>query len=161
MIILGIDPGTHRIGWGVINQNKQNIKEVSYGCIDFKSGAGSALANLSKIYLAMGEIIQKYQPEIVAVEKIFFFKNSKTVIEVSQARGVIVLGALNHNLIVKEFTPLQVKQAVSGYGRAEKKGVQKMVKLILGLKTEPKPDDAADALAIAICAAHTHNYNEL
>ena len=156
MIILGIDPGTHRIGWGVINQDKENIKEVGYGCIDFKPAAGGALGNLSKIYKAMAEIIQKYRPTTVAVEKIFFFKNSKTVIEVSQARGVIVLAALDQGLEVKEFTPLQVKQAVSGYGRAEKRAVQKMVKLILGLKTEPKPDDAADALAIAICAAHTY-----
>lgn len=158
MIILGLDPGTNRIGYGLINQGGGKTIALDYGCMDFKSVKDNPLANLPLIQKAIAAILKKYRPDLVAIEKIFFFKNKKTVIGVSQARGVILAAVMEQGFKVKEFTPLEVKQAVSGYGRADKKAVQKMVKIILGLEKEPKPDDAADALAVAICCANTRDY---
>ncbi|MEK7209678.1 MAG: crossover junction endodeoxyribonuclease RuvC [Patescibacteria group bacterium] len=155
MIILGIDPGTNRIGYGLIDHNSQKTRVLDYGCVDLKSDRNNPLSHLPLIQKEIVALLKKYQPEVVAVEKLFFFKNKKTVIGVSQARGVIVSSALNQGCKVKEFTPLEVKQAVSGYGRADKKAVQKMVRLVLSLDRDPQPDDAADALAVAICCAHT------
>lgn len=154
MIILGIDPGTATLGYGIIEAQKSKLTVISYGCTttpkDFPSPT-----RLKLLYDAVANLIKKHKPRIVAVEELFFFKNAKTVITVAQARGVALLAAENQNVKVCEFTPLQVKQAVSGYGKAEKQQVQKMVKVLLGLKEIPKPDDAADALAIAICAANS------
>ena len=154
MIILGIDPGTNRIGYGVVETNDTATCFVDCGCIEFKTNTNSQ-ANLNSLHAAVQRLIKKHRPNAVAVEKIFFFKNSKTVIAVSQSRGVILLAAAQTQTPIREFTPLQVKQAVSAYGRAQKKEVQKMVRLILGLDFNPSPDDAADALAVAVCAAHS------
>lgn len=153
MIILGIDPGTAILGYGCVNAEKNKNKLITYGCLKTPKDFNDA-SRLKILYEGLVKLIKKLKPDYLAVEKIFFFKNAKTVISVSQARGVTILAAANLGIPVVEFTPLQVKQAVSSYGRAEKQQVQKMVKLLLGLAEIPKPDDAADALAIAICAAH-------
>lgn len=156
MIILGIDPGTAITGYGVVEYKGNNFKLLEYGVI--RSAKNEVLAvRLNKIFTGINEIIDKYKPEQFAVEELFFNKNVKTALSVGHARGVILLAAHLKGLKVNEYTPLQVKQAVVGYGRAEKKQVQFMVKAILNLPDIPKPDDAADALAIAIC--HGHSYS--
>lgn len=153
-IILGIDPGIADTGYGVIQAEKQKLTCLDYGSI--KTKAKTELADrLEIINIELNKIIKKYQPNLTAVEELFFCKNVKTALVVGQARGVILLTAKQNNIPVVEFTPLQVKQAVSTYGRAEKLQVQKMVKLLLNLKELPQPDDAADALAVAICAANS------
>jgi crossover junction endodeoxyribonuclease RuvC len=157
MIILGIDPGTATTGFGVIESDKGKLKILDYGCIltDAKMNMPERLDLIAK---ELKKIIKKHKPRIMAVEELFFFKNNKTIITVSQARGVILFIGKNAGLKVCEYTPLQVKQAVVGYGRAEKKQVQQMVKAILNLESAPKPDDAADALAVAICCASSVKY---
>ena len=156
MIILGIDPGTAITGYGVIENNKGKVKAVDYGCILTDKGLKMP-ERLDLLGEELKKIIKKYKPQAMAVEELFFFKNAKTVITVGQARGVILFVGKNvgkkTGIDIYEYTPLQVKQAVVGYGRADKKQVQSMVKAILGLNEIPKPDDAADALAIAICCA--------
>jgi len=152
MIILGIDPGTATTGYGVIKNQKKKKNPVclEYGLIETKANL-SPSERLKKINIELGKLIKKYQPEILAVENVYFFKNLKTALPVSQAKGVILFTAAKKKIPVYEFTPLQAKLAITGYGRAEKKQIQKMIKSILNLKEIPKPDDAADALAIAIC----------
>jgi len=157
MKILGIDPGTATTGWGVIEKSKvksQKLKVVDYGLITTPANLSTA-ERLVKLNREISSLIKKYKPSIAAVEDIFFFKNLKTAIKVSQARGVILLAISKSKIPIVEYTPLQVKQAVACYGRAEKIQVQKMVKILLNLKEIPRPDDAADALAIAICCAHS------
>lgn len=154
-VILGIDPGIADTGYGVIEVDKQHLKSVAYGSI--KTRAGIDLANrLEQINTELDRIIQRHKPDFMAVEQLFFCKNVKTALIVAQARGVVLLTARKYKLSIVEFTPLQVKQAVSAYGKASKLQVQKMVKLILGLNKLPKPDDAADALAVAICGANSN-----
>ncbi|OGD43099.1 crossover junction endodeoxyribonuclease RuvC [Candidatus Azambacteria bacterium RIFCSPLOWO2_02_FULL_46_11] len=153
-VILGIDPGTSIIGFGFIEKRAGGLFPLTYGCI--KNPANEPIEKkLLKLEKELEELLKEHRPEILAIEKIFFFKNAKTIIDVSRAQGVILLAAARFKIPIFEFTPLEVKQAVSGYGRAEKQQVQKMVRLILRLKEIPKPDDAADALAIAICAANS------
>jgi len=157
MTILGIDPGTATTGFGIIKKLKirgEKLKVIDYGCIKTAANLSTA-ERLKRLSLELNLLIKKCKPDIVAVEDIFFFKNLKTAIKVSQARGVILLTAAKSKCIIEEFTPLQVKQAVACYGRADKTQVQKMVKTLLNLKQIPKSDDAADALAIAICCAHS------
>ncbi len=154
-IILGIDPGLADTGYGVIKKNN-NGKLIcqEYGVV--KTSAGEELGErLETINKKLDKIIKKHKPGLIAVEQLFFCKNVKTALLVGQARGVILLTARQSKIPTVEFTPLQVKQAVSSYGQAGKLQVQKMVKLLLNLKELPKPDDAADALAIAICAANS------
>jgi crossover junction endodeoxyribonuclease RuvC len=153
MIILGIDPGTAIIGYGVIKGPKK-LEIIDYGCITTTPDFSTA-ERLGKLHVELEKLIKKHKPDIVAVEDIFFFKNLKTAIKVSQARGVILLTIAEAKIKVAEYTPLQIKQAVACYGRADKNQVQKMVKVLLNLKEIPKPDDAADALAIAICCANS------
>lgn len=153
MIILGVDPGTATLGYGIIDARKNKLTPLGYGCITTPKNISSS-ARLKSLFDKLIDLIKKYEPQIMAVEELFFFKNAKTVITVAQARGMALLAAENKQINVYEFTPLQVKQAVSGYGKAEKHQVQKMVKAILQLNEVPRPDDAADALAIAICAAN-------
>lgn len=161
MIIIGIDPGTATTGFGVIKKTKNDKLElIEYGCITTEKNLTSA-KRLEKLYKEITDLIKKHKPDIVAVEDIFFFKNLKTAIKVSQARGVILLSIIKNKAKLLEFTPLQIKQAVTCYGRADKNQVQQMVKALLNLKKIPKPDDAADALAIAICAANTYNSIEI
>jgi crossover junction endodeoxyribonuclease RuvC len=157
-IILGIDPGIADTGFGVIaKQSNGCLACVDYGTI--KTSPKASLSDrLEILSCELTKIIKKYQPETIAVEQLFFCKNVKTALIVGHARGVILLTAKQHEIEPLEFTPLQVKQAVSTYGKASKLQVQKMVKLLLNLKELPQPDDAADALAIAICASNsTHN----
>jgi len=156
MIIFGIDPGTATTGFGIIKKNKE-LELIRYGCIKTPKNLKPA-ERLKRIYKQLCMLMKKYKPNAVAVEDIFFFRNLKTVIKVSQARGVILLAASELKIPISELTPLQIKQAVTGYGRAEKIQVQKMVKIILHLDKIPKPDDAADALAAAICCANTVKY---
>jgi len=157
-IILGIDPGTARMGWGLINYNdsNHNYTLVDYGVLETDSSLEDHL-RLKDLYTALDILIKKHNPQVVAVEDIFYFKNQKTLITVAQARGVVLLLAAKGGKVCHSFTPLQIKQAVTGYGQADKKQVQTMVKTLLKLKEEPKPDDAADALAVAICCAHSLN----
>lgn len=152
MTILGIDPGTATTGYGVIKSIRGQIQLIEYGCI-ITSKKNSAESRLAEIYKDLTKLIKKYRPAIMAVESIFFFKNLKTAISVAQARGVILLCARQNKLKLLEFTPLQIKMSLTNYGRADKKQIQYMVKQLLDLNTVPKPDDAADALAVAICAA--------
>lgn len=152
--ILGIDPGTAIVGFGVIAVNGQNLRLVAYGCITTPAKTPQVI-RLKHIYNELKDVIKKYQPDQVAVEQLFFYNNAKTALTVGEARGVILLAAAQNKLPVREFTPLQVKQAVSCYGKASKSQVQRMVKLLLNLSDIPKPDDAADALAVAIAGANS------
>ncbi len=154
-VILGIDPGLADTGFGIIAKEGGCLKLIDYGVVKTKAGK-PAKDRLSEIYQSLEKIIKKYQPDSVSIEQLFFCKNVKTALSVGQARGVIVLLAGQNNIPLKEFTPLQVKMGTTGYGKASKNQVQQMVKIILKLKELPKPDDAADALAIAICNAHTN-----
>jgi len=155
-VILGIDPGIADTGYGIIIEKNNKFICLDYGSI--KTNSKIAMAQrLEILNLELSKIIKKYNPKIIAIEQLFFCKNVKTALVVGQARGIILLTAKQHNLYIKEFTPLQVKQAVSTYGKADKSQIQKMVKILLNLKEIPRPDDAADALAIAICAAN-NNY---
>lgn len=155
MIILGIDPGTATTGYGVVDSDKGKIKEVAYGCVLTKS-TQSLENRLITIFDELTKVIKKFKPEMVAVEELFFASNTKTAISVGHARGVILLACSKAKVPVYEYTPLQIKQAVCGYGRADKQQIQKMVKALLNLEEIPKPDDAADGLAIAICHANSH-----
>ena len=164
MIILGIDPGTTTTGFGVIEIQDPPTGEAGkqlilrdYGVITTKPKIPLA-EKLAEIYKDITQIIDNVKPDQIAIEQIFFFKNTKTAMSVGQARGVILLAAQNAKLQITEFTPLQVKAAICSNGRAEKKQIQEMVKNILNLKETPKPDDAADALAIAICCHHYQKY---
>lgn len=154
MRILGIDPGYAIVGVGVIDYEGNRFKTVEYGAILTEAGE-EMFDRLKKIYDELTYIINRVKPDAMAIEELFFNSNQKTAINVAQARGVLVLAAKNLGVPVFEYTPLQVKQAVVGYGRAEKKQVQQMTKAILNLSEIPKPDDTADALAIAVCHAHT------
>ena len=156
MRIIGIDPGYAIVGYGVIDYIGNKFKIVEYGAITTESNQNMN-ERFKSIHDDLNTIIERTKPEFLAIEELFFNSNQKTAINVAQARGVLLLSALNHGISVHEYTPLQVKQAVVGYGRAEKKQVQLLVKSILGLEKVPKPDETADALAIAVCHAHSYN----
>lgn len=156
MIILGIDPGYAIVGYGILEYKNTKFKVLDYGAITTDADT-DMFYRFKEIHDELNRIIEQYNPEYMAIEQLFFNSNQKTAINVAQARGALILSALNHNLKIFEYTPLQVKQAVAGYGRADKNQVQQMVKLLLNLEKVPKPDDTADALAIAIC--HGHSYN--
>lgn len=154
-VILGIDPGIADTGFGVIKKDKSgNLTCLDYGSIKTKANTVMA-SRLEIINKELKKIIRKYKPQIIAVEQLFFCRNVKTALVVGQARGVVLLTSKQNKVSIVEFTPLQVKQAVAAYGQASKMQVQKMVKLLLNLDEIPKPDDAADALAIAICAVNS------
>ncbi len=152
MVILGIDPGFARLGYAVIKKDGQNLSILKYGCLETKSDLENVV-RLQSLTLDLKNIVREYRPDVVGVEKLFFFKNKKTVIQVAEARGMIlsVLGASGARIL--EYTPLEVKQALTGYGRATKDQVQKMLMQVFKLKTMIRPDDAADAVAIAYTAA--------
>lgn len=153
MIILGIDPGYAIVGWGVIEYAHSDFRVLGYGAITTEADTPFA-ERLHIIYNDMCYIFSKYKPDVMSMEKLFYNSNQKTVIDVAQARGVITLSAQMNGKDIYEYTPLQVKQSVTGYGRAEKKQVMEMTRSILHLPSVPKPDDTADALAMAICHAH-------
>lgn len=153
MIILGIDPGYAIVGFGVLEYKNNHFSVIDYGAITTDAGTPFN-RRLEYIYDQLTELLKKYKPDAMSIEKLFYNSNAKTVIDVSQARGVIMLAAQKCGVPAFEYTPLQVKQSVVGYGRAEKKQVQEMIKRILFLEKVPKPDDTADALAMAICHGH-------
>lgn len=153
-VYLGIDPGIADTGFGLVRKEGPKMICLAYGSI--KTSSKKPLdERLVELHDSLNEIIQRFSPDMVGIEELFFAKNAKTALVVGQARGVALLTIKQHKLPMMEFTPLQVKQAVSTYGRADKGQVQRMVKMLLNLKEIPKPDDAADALAIAICAANS------
>ena len=159
VVVLGIDPGTATTGYGIIKKIKNGklkikntLKCLDYGLIQTDPKL-SAPERLKKLYNNLTKIVQKHKPDILAIENVYFFKNLKTAMPVSQAKGVILLAAAKKKIPVYEFTPLQMKMTITGYGRAEKQQIQKMIQRLLNLKEVPKPDDAADALGIAICGA--------
>ena len=154
MRIIGIDPGYAIMGWGILDLKGNKFSVVDYGSITTDAGVDAA-KRLQHIYAELGSIIAKYEPEEAAIEELFFNNNAKTVILVGEARGIAVLACANAGLEISEYTPLQIKQALVGYGRADKKQVQAMVKAILNLKEVPRPDDTADAVAAAICHGHS------
>lgn len=160
MRILGIDPGYAIVGFGVLDYINNKFSPVEYGAI-FTEAHTDFNGRLKNIFDDMEFIIEKYKPDCMAIEKLYFTTNQKTAIDVAQARGVINLAAARKDLPVYEYTPLQVKQSVVGYGKAVKKQVMDMTKRILRLAEVPKPDDTADALAIAICHAHCSNGLEM
>ena len=151
MITLGIDPGTTRIGYGVIKEDKNRLVCVGYGIL---KTSNDKLKGFKEAEQELSKLIKKYKPNCAGIEKLFFFKNQKTVMAVSEMRGVLLLTLAKHGVPIQEFTPLQVKQNVSAYGRAQKDQMQRIVQLLLNLKEPIRPDDAADALAIAICCAN-------
>lgn len=153
MRILGIDPGYATIGYGIIEYDNFRFKTVAYGAIT-TSPDKLFSDRLCDIYSDMQTLINNYKPDCLSIEKLFFNTNTTTAIDVAQARGVILLSARKSNVDIYEYTPLQVKQSITGYGRAEKHQVMEMVKTLLQLNSVPKPDDTADALALAICHGH-------
>lgn len=154
MRILGIDPGLAIVGWGVVDYEKSKFHTVAYGALRTPAGVRTE-ERLRLIYEGMRSLLEKYHPDAVAIEELFFTNNITTGIRVAEARGVLLLAAEQAGVEIQEYSPPQVKQAVVGYGKAEKKQVMSMVTVLLGLKEIPKPDDTADALAIAICHAHS------
>lgn len=154
MRIMGIDPGIAIVGFGIIDHLGNQLKAIQYGSIQTKAGVPTP-RRLKQIHEACTELFTEYEPDVIAVEKLFFNRNVTTAFIVGQARGVIILAAEQAGVDITEYTPLQVKQAVVGYGKAEKHQMQEMVKMLLTLPSIPRPDDVADALGVAICEAHS------
>ncbi|MFA5871779.1 MAG: crossover junction endodeoxyribonuclease RuvC [Parcubacteria group bacterium] len=161
MRVLGIDPGTAITGWAVLDQSERSeLHLVACGCVN-TSKTRTDSERLLEIGSDIDLLIKKYKPDEAAIENLFFFKNQKTAITVSQSRGVVLYKLTKRKILLFEYTPLQVKQALTGYGRADKKQIQLMAKNILNLKFIPKPDDAADAIAIAICHINSRKTRKL
>lgn len=154
LLVLGIDPGYAIVGYGVVQYHQNRFTPIAYGAVTTKAGVEFS-ARLDTIYQDVAEIMRRYRPEALAIEKLFFNTNTTTAIDVAQARGVILLAAHQNGIPVYEYTPPQVKQAVTGYGKAEKKQIQELTRRLLRLEKVPKPDDTADALAMAICHCHS------
>lgn len=153
MIVLGIDPGTAATGYGIVERDGNKLSAIDYGCIETLASQ-ELPARLLEIHQAVTELIVTHHPGFIGVERLFFNRNVQTAFAVGQARGVVLLAAAEHGLPVFEYGPHEVKMAVTGYGRADKRQVQRMVQMVLGMTVLPRPDDAADALAVAICLAH-------
>ncbi len=158
MRILGIDPGFAIVGIGIIEYVGNKFKVIEYTKITTEAHTDFS-GRLKKIYDELNCIINEYKPDVIAIEELFFNNNAKTAINVGQGRGVCLLSGAINDIPICEYTPLQIKQAVVGYGRAAKEQVQQMVKVLLNLEKIPKPDDVADALAVAVCHAHSFNMN--
>ena len=154
MIVLGIDPGTAAMGFGILERTGARLRPVDYGVV-VTTAAHSLPDRLNAIHLAVCELIELHRPTIIGVERLFFSRNAQTAFAVGQARGVVLLAAAQHGIPICEATPNEVKSAVAGYGAADKEQVSRMVAVVLGMKERPTPDDAADALAVAIWAAHS------
>lgn len=160
MRVLGIDPGLATVGYGLVDKNGNIFKAVDYGHIS--TTADTKLPQrLMIIFQSIQQLIMRFSPDVLAMEKLFFSKNSATAMKVGEARGAIIMAAAEKELPVSEYTPLQVKQAVAGYGRAGKKQVQEMICLLLKLAEQPKPDDAADALAVALCHLQSARWQQI
>jgi crossover junction endodeoxyribonuclease RuvC len=153
VIILGVDPGTAALGYGIVERNAGRLRAIDYGCLETSPDL-TLPERLLAIHSLLDDLIQLHEPAVVAVERLFFSRNAQTAIAVGQARGVVLLAAAQHGRPVREATPNEVKTAVAGYGAADKQQVQRMVQLVLGMKELPTPDDAADALAVAVCIAN-------
>lgn len=153
MRILGIDPGTHIVGYGLLNYTPNKYEHEAFGVLQVAPKTPIP-ETLSSIYTDMCELLEQIKPDLMVVEQLFFFRNVTTAISVAQARGVIILAGRQQGIELAEYTPLQVKMTLTGYGRSSKREVQEMVKELLGLEKIPRPDDAADALALAITHAH-------
>lgn len=160
MIILGVDPGIAILGYGLVKYEANKFTIIDYGAVTTEADIPMS-QRLARIYDELVCLLEKYKPDVFAVEELFFNKNIKTALTVGHARGVAVLAGTKMGIPVYEYTPLQVKQAVVGYGRADKKQIQQMVKVLLNLRAVPKPDDVADALAVAICHGNSSNFSEL
>ena len=158
MIVLGIDPGTASTGWGVVELNGNRLESRGHGCI-VTSAKEQNHVRLRRIYDEARLLLGRFKPDVVAIEELFVNVNVKTALAVGQARGVLILAAADLELAPFEYSPLQIKMAVTGYGRASKLQVQEMTKVLLSLERIPQPDHAADALAVAICHAHHCNDN--
>jgi crossover junction endodeoxyribonuclease RuvC len=161
MRILGIDPGTATIGYGIIEEVEGHITVIAYGAIRTKPKDGDTARRLQITYDKLNDLLHEFEPDIAGVEKLFFGKNITTAINVGQARGVILLALANSGIPVSEYSPPEIKEAVSGYGNASKQQVQYMVQNILGLEVPPKPDDAADGLAVAFTLYQRQRYDTL
>lgn len=159
MRVLGIDPGIAIMGFGFVDKIGHRLVPVQFGSIQTEAGTPTE-TRLRQIYEASCSLLDEYKPDTMAVEKLFFSKNVTNAFTVGQARGVLLLAAAQRGIPIGEYTPMQVKQAVVGYGGAEKRQVQEMVRMMLKLKAAPKPDDVADALAVAICHAHAATMND-
>ncbi len=159
MIVMGIDPGYAITGYGLVDYRANHFECLAFGIISTKADLPFE-KRLLRIAEELELLITAWQPQIMAVEELFFSRNTTTAIGAAQGRGVAILSGARAGMAVYEYTPMQVKLAVTGYGKAEKQQVQQMVKVLLGLKAPPKPDDAADALAVAICHAHSGNRSE-
>ena len=154
MIVLGIDPGTAALGYGIVDSTRGQLREVDHGCL-VTSPDSTLPERLLAIHAIVDELIAVHQPHLMAIERLFFSRNVQTAFGVGQARGVVLLAAAQHDLAVREATPNEVKSAIAGYGAADKEQVQRMVQMVLGMAERPRPDDAADALAIAVWGANT------
>ncbi len=157
--IMGIDPGVAIVGVGVVDKTGNSYANVFHCAVTTPAHTPVEL-RLLDIYNGLNDLIEKYKPDAISVEELFYNNNAKTIIAVGQARGVILLAAVRNGVPIFEYTPLQVKQALTGYGRADKKQIQQMMKAMLGLKEIPRPDDVADALAIAICHGNSMSFNQ-
>lgn len=157
MVILGIDPGVAIVGYGVVDYTGNRFRTIDYGAITTPAKT-KLTSRIKTIYEELRLLIYKHKPDVMAVEELFFNTNTTTAMAVAQARGVILLAGTNESVPIFEYTPLQIKQAVTGYGRADKQQMQQMTKTLLGLASVPKPDDTADALAVAICHGHSNGF---
>ncbi len=160
MRILGIDPGIAIVGYGIVDKEANRYKTVAYDAVTTRAHTPLE-KRLEEVYNGIDEIIKTYKPDVMSIEELFFNNNAKTALTVGQARGVIILAAVKNGVPVYEYTPLQVKQALTGYGRAGKTQIQQMMKSMLGLTEIPKPDDVADALAIAVCHGNSIRFNSI
>jgi crossover junction endodeoxyribonuclease RuvC len=154
VIVLGIDPGTAALGYGVVESTRGRVREVDHGCLETSPDLGLP-ERLLAVHALVDELLGLHRPGLLAVERLFFSRNAQTAFGVGQARGVVLLAAAQHRVPVREATPNEVKSAIAGYGAADKEQVQRMVQMVLGMEERPRPDDAADALAIAIWGAGT------
>lgn len=155
-VILGIDPGYGRVGYGLVRKEGSSLSYITAGCIETEK-TNSASQRLHTIYTRLTDLITKEPPHLLALEQLFFAKNAKTALRVAETRGILLLFGEEHNIPIREFTPLQVKVATCGYGKADKAQIQNMIMRIFKLASVPKPDDVADALAIALTAAYTRD----
>ncbi len=160
MLVLGIDPGTATTGYGLVRETRDGLALVAYGVFSTPAGQEAEL-RLVSLYQQLNEILLLHRPNTAAVEKLFFSRNVTTAMAVGQARGVTLLALAQAGLSIAEYTPLQIKQAVAGYGGADKSQMQQMTRALLGLNDIPRPDDAADALAVAICHLHSQRFLNL
>ena len=160
MLVLGIDPGTATTGWGMVKRQEDALTLLDYGTVSTAQDT-PAPQRLQIIYRELGHVISRHEPDAAAVEKLFFSKNVRTAMAVGQARGVALLAVADAGLPLHEYTPMEVKQSVCGYGKASKEQIQKLVKMLLGLDFLPEPDDAADAIAVAICHLNSERLERL